>query len=74
MDMLQCFTNYTIGAVMLRCCIYSFDSTTLDYYKCCEVQFKGLPNIHTVQKSFLTLRSLVSEGDPNRYVDVSKTS
>jgi len=36
---------------------------TIDYYPMCEVQFKGLPNIHTVQKSFVSLRSLVHEGE-----------
>lgn len=48
-------------------CILVVWVTTLDYYKCCEVQFKGLPNIHAVQKSFVMLRSLISEGDPNRF-------
>ena len=38
-------------------------SIMIDYYPNCEVQFKGLPNIHTVQKSFVSLRSLVHEGE-----------
>ena len=43
-------------------------SIMIDYYPNCEVQFKGLPNIHAVQKSFVSLRSLVHEGGSDGYV------
>lgn len=41
-----------------------------DYYPNCIVQFKGLPNIHSVRKSFQQLRSLLASDDQIRYVFV----
>lgn len=29
-----------------------------EYYQNCEIQFVGLPNIHTIRKSFQQLRTL----------------
>ena len=51
-----------------KLCVWSLVllSIMIDYYPNCEVQFKGLPNIHTVQKSFVSLRSLVHEGGSDR--------
>ena len=40
----------------------------LDYYPNCEVQYKCLPNIHAVRKSFLQLRAMLMSDDQVKYV------
>ncbi len=37
-----------------------------DYYPNCDVQFKGLPNIHSVRKSFQLLRNTLASEDQTR--------
>lgn len=37
-----------------------------DYYPNCDVEFKGLPNIHTVRKSFQQLRATLMAEDQNK--------
>ena len=41
-----------------------------DYYSNCEIRYKGLPNIHSVRRSFLTLRSLMMNDDHIRYISI----
>ena len=40
-----------------------------DYYPNCEVQYKCLPNIHAVRKSFLQLRAVLMSDDQLKYVE-----
>lgn len=40
-------------------CCY-FLSLFLEYYTCCDIEFMGLANIHSVRKSFNTVHALCS--------------
>lgn len=42
-----------------------------DYYPNCEIRYKGLANIHSVRKSFVGLRALLSQ---NRYTGIAVTN
>ena len=53
--------------VPLICCVFV---ACPEYYPNCEIQYKGLPNIHTVRKSFMLLRNLLVTDDQNRYMCV----
>ena len=41
-----------------------------DYYSNCEIKYKGLANIHSIRKSFQSLRTLLSGGDQTRYIQL----
>ena len=59
-----------LGAVRLCVCVCVCGSLVFitpaclpprtEYYSNCEVQYKGLPNIHDVYRSFSDLRSLLA--------------
>ena len=42
---------------------YTHFVTLSDYYSNCEIQYKSLPNIHSVRKSFQQLRAVLNSDD-----------
>ena len=41
---------------------------SLDYYPNCDIFYKGLPNIHTVRKSFHQMRAVLNSEDQTKSV------
>ena len=57
-----------VEGVLIHVFFVSVLITTPDYYPNCEVQYKCIPNIHAVRKSFLHLRAVLLSDEQIKYV------
>ncbi len=51
------------------------NAVCVEYYPSCEVMFMGMANIHSIRKSFQSLRTLCAQvPDPVKWVELGHSS